>query len=191
MARRWLTRTIIAESWAVSYLRVRFWACFPLVSSLASHPFYVILSYPSKVTSLTRLGGNLVWYGHFVYLSASFKWWHLRIPSDECHWYSRPVLPAFCRISWRTWERWWTIKYAKCNAVNLAPCMVFQHYVHAGYLAFWSALALAPNTLVDLSQHLSNRKSLELIRKLSIDGSPLLLVCCKYYYSHQSLKSLP
>ena len=44
---------------------------------------------------------------------------------------------------------------------------------------------------MDLSQHLSNQKSLELVRKPSIDGSPSLLVCCKhylYFYRDQSLK---
>lgn len=58
-----------------------------------------------------------------------------RIPSDECHWYSRSVLPAFCGIIWRTWEHWWITKYAKCNAVSLDLGMVFYLYVHAAYLA--------------------------------------------------------
>ena len=90
----------------------------------------------SKVISRTRLGENLVWYGLFPYLSASFKWSHFWIPSDECHWYSRPVLPALCGIIWRTWECWWITEYAKCNAVNLALCMVFWHYAHSWLPSF-------------------------------------------------------
>lgn len=56
-----------------------------------------------------------------------------RLPSDGCHWYSCPVLPTVCGISWRTWERGWTAEYAECDAVRQVHRV--SYYVHASYLA--------------------------------------------------------
>jgi hypothetical protein len=79
MARTRLASTIMAELSAVSYSRARSWACFPLVSSLASHSFYPILNYPRLYL---RQGWAQIRYGMalFTYLFPSFKCLHFGSP---------------------------------------------------------------------------------------------------------------
>ena len=47
------------------------------------------------------------------------------LPIDDCHRYSRAVLPAVCGIIWRAWEHRWIVEYVECDAVNwVLSCMV-------------------------------------------------------------------
>lgn len=95
-----------------------------------------LLSHPnlSKAISPTKLDANLVWYGSSLYPHLEMIGMTvlgLHLPSDECHWYSRTVLPAVCGIIWRTWEHNWDAGYAECDAVYISilscttPCTIF------------------------------------------------------------------
>lgn len=90
----------------------------------------------SKVISLTRSDGNLVWYVPFSCPYLQVVTSLNRLQSDDRHWYSRSVFPAVCGLVRCAWKLRRVVGYVERHAVS--PVLIMRgasHNIHVGYSA--------------------------------------------------------